>query len=435
MRAEDFRRLPVPGRGVDDRLSVRCKAGAVDGAPAKRQLPEGRPARRRGAAELAHGESAQESAERQRRGCWREPASPRARPRGRERRGGCLGEMIAHASQVARQVFRRGKTLVGLLRQAPLDRPAQRGGGRGIQLGDGLRLFAQDGRQRLDAGLALEGALARGHLVENRAEGELVGTEVHRLAGRLLGRHVTDRPHHGARFGARRAGGHRRAFGRRDAALGQFGEAEVQDLHVAVLRHDQVLGLQVPVHDSRRVRRREALGDLSADIERAPNRQRPGGQEVPHRPALDELHGDPDGAVGLADVVDRHDVGVRERRSGPRLVLEPRPPARVPRRFGREDLQGDVAPEPRVLCPVDLSHPPGAERREDLVEPQTRSHGERHLRMISPALTPPRQSPPGFTGRVADWVASESQESPVTLSAETPKALHRKSVPGVSNGT
>ena len=86
LRGEDFRRLPVPGRRVDDRLSVRSEAGALDGAPAKRQLAEGRLARRRGATRLAHSESAQKSPEHERRGCGREPASPRARRRGRVNR-------------------------------------------------------------------------------------------------------------------------------------------------------------------------------------------------------------------------------------------------------------------------------------------------------------------------------------------------------------
>ena len=45
----------------------------------------------------------------------------------------------------------------------------------------------------------------------------------------------------------------------------------------------------------------------------------------------------------------------------------------------RQHLDRHLAPEPRVLRPVDLAHPARAERREDLVGAELRSGGERHL--------------------------------------------------------
>ena len=52
------------------------------------------------------------------------------------------------------------------------------------------------------AGRSLERAPARRHLVEDRAERELVRSEVHRLAARLLGRHVADGAQDRSSFGA-----------------------------------------------------------------------------------------------------------------------------------------------------------------------------------------------------------------------------------------
>ena len=59
--------------------------------------------------------------------------------------------------------------------------------------GQRLGLLADDRGERLGPRRPLEGAPAREHLVDERAERELVGPEVHRLAARLLGRHVARR--------------------------------------------------------------------------------------------------------------------------------------------------------------------------------------------------------------------------------------------------
>jgi hypothetical protein len=52
----------------------------------------------------------------------------------------------------------------------------------------------------LDAGVALEGAFARNHFVENRAEAENVGAVIHRLSAHLLWGHVADCAHYRARL-------------------------------------------------------------------------------------------------------------------------------------------------------------------------------------------------------------------------------------------
>ena len=44
-----------------------------------------------------------------------------------------------------------------------------------------------------------------------------------------------------------------------------------------------------------------------------------------------------------------------------------------------EDLDRDVAVEPRVARPVDLAHSAGAERRQDLVGAEAGSGSERHM--------------------------------------------------------
>ena len=85
------------------------------------------------------------------------------------------------------------------------------------------------------------------------------------------------------------------------------------------------------------------------------------------RLALQQLHdGEGDAVVG-AEVVDREDVRMRERRDGLRLALEPRERVGIGGDGFGEDLDRDVAVELRVPRPVDLAHAARAERREDLV--------------------------------------------------------------------
>jgi hypothetical protein len=43
------------------------------------------------------------------------------------------------------------------------------------------------------------------------------------------------------------------------------------------------------------------------------------------------------------------------------------------RQLGREDLDGDLATEPRVAGAVDLAHSAGAERRQDFVRSNART--------------------------------------------------------------
>lgn len=147
----------------------------------------------------------------------------------------------------------------------------------------------------------MECALPGDHLVQHRAEGKEVGAHVERLAADLLWGHVADRPHHGARIGdgMRDGGGHFRARRRHGA-----GEAEVQDLHVAIGRDEDVLGLEVAMDDAALVSGRKTAGDLHAVLDGATQRQRAGHQSRAEGLAFEQFHheGAPLEAVDLRDV-------------------------------------------------------------------------------------------------------------------------------------
>ncbi len=166
-----------------------------------------------------------------------------------------------------------------------------------------------------------------------------------------------------------------RPLGRAGVAVGlrELGEAEIQNLCETVGRHHDVLRLQIPVHDVGGVSLGEAVGHLGGDRQRLARRGHPFGEDLPQCLSRDELHGDPGDPVGLPDVVDRDDVRVVERGSGPGLLLEALQPLRVGGQGGRQHLDRDLAPEPRVPRLVHLSHSPGTQGRLDLVRTESRS--------------------------------------------------------------
>ncbi len=199
--------------------------------------------------------------------------------------------------------------------------------------------------------------------------------------------------------GLRAGGGGREA---RDLAplLGvrELGEAEVEDLHPAVVGDEDVLGLQVPVDDPLLVRGGEAVDDLEGVVDRLARRELAAGEDGAEGLAFEELLDDVGRAVVLADVVDGGDVGVVEDAGGFGLLLEAAQAIGVGGEGGGEDLDRDVAAEARVLGAVDLPHAAGADGGEDLVGAEAGAGGEGHWVggiLVAGGLekSPPRRDP------------------------------------------
>ena len=101
---------------------------------------------------------------------------------------------------------------------------------------------------------------------------------------------------------------------------------------------------------------RERLGELPRERERLRHRKRTGGEAVGQRPAFDELEDQRRDIFGIRDTIDGRDVRMIERREGARLALEARAPSRVGSEVRRQDLERDVAAEPRVVGAIDGAH-------------------------------------------------------------------------------
>ena len=160
--------------------------------------------------------------------------------------------------------------------------------------------------------------------------------------------------------------------------LDPLGEAEVEDLDVAVAGHEDVVGLQVPMHDTLAVGGGESLRDLQAPVDGLPLGDGRTVELPAQRFSLEELRNGVGHAVVGPELEDREDVRVREGRDGFGLALEPRERIRVRRQVPGKDFDRHLAIELRVARAVDLAHSPRTEWPEDLVVTEFCSGGETH---------------------------------------------------------
>ena len=186
---------------------------------------------------------------------------------------------------------------LGVALEAALEQPAEARRGRGGKRSPGDRLLDHRGQDVRDR-LAVEEPAAGQHLEQHDAEGPDVGALVDGLAPRLLGGHVGGGAEDQAGRGAGAGQGRRlrqggRAAGERVVVSAPgLGEAEVEDLDLALRGQLDVRGLEVAVHDALLVGLLEGLGDLHRDGDRFVDGDRPPLQPLREVLAFHQLHGD-----------------------------------------------------------------------------------------------------------------------------------------------
>ncbi|MCO5168447.1 MAG: hypothetical protein M9894_19070 [Planctomycetes bacterium] len=226
-------------------------------------------------------------------------------------------------------------------------------------------------------------------LVEDRPEAVDVGARVERLvvAHGLLGRHV--------------AGGAQRGAGGGQALVAPgLGDAEVRDPRHAVRVEEDVRRLEVAVEDPAPVRVLEPVRRLRQHLEGAALVHGPGApQERVQRLAADQLHGQVADAVGLADVVDRDDVAVREARRGAGLVEEALHVLARGVDAREERLQGHRALQALVHGLVDGPHAALGDQRRDAVGPHAPPDEPRGRQRLARVLARRLQEPPVVRSR------------------------------------
>ena len=184
----------------------------------------------------------------------------------------------------------------------------------GTNLGQRLRLAADVLQSDLERRFAPKRRMAGQHVIAGDAERVDVGAAVDRLALDLLGTHVQRRAHGDAAL---------RQVQCRPIAGQAARQAEVGDLDLALARQQDVFRLDVAVDDAQLAGALQRRRHLAHD---AQGQQQIGrsllGEILAEIAALDVFQGHVRDAVGLADGVDLHDVGVRGLGDGGGLGLE-----------------------------------------------------------------------------------------------------------------
>src|SRR4051794_21323772 len=106
----------------------------------------------------------------------------------------------------------------------------------------------------------MESALPREHLVENRPKRKNVRSSISGFPPDLLRRHIARRSQHSARLG--RDLQRWRFVGQIGFGTSELGKPEIEDLDVSGMGNKKVFGLEVAMHDTLFVRRRQPAGDL-----------------------------------------------------------------------------------------------------------------------------------------------------------------------------
>jgi hypothetical protein len=206
--------------------------------------------------------------------------------------------------------------------------------------------------------LALERHVARHHLVHDDAEAVEVAAGIGVAALGLLGREIGRRAHHGAGLSEvlLRGGVHGAS------------DAEVSDLHRAGRRHEDVGRLHVAVHDAVAVGEPEGGRHIGRDVDGALRVERAvGAQDVGEGAAVHVLHHHVVRAALTTEVVDAHDVRMREVGGGGGLAAEALDEVRVGGVLGEQDLDGHGPVEQAIAREEDVGHAASTEAAVDLV--------------------------------------------------------------------
>ena len=203
---------------------------------------------------------------------------------------------------------------------------------------------------------------------------------------KLFRRHVVRRPHHVLCTGqggvARRQSDH-------------LCDAEIGDFHPALFIHQDVFRFDVAVNDAFIMRKLKRFADLRNDDHRLFGRKSSRLLHLAQIGSVNELHQQVGEGPRLAEVVNRHDVGMVQTRQSPRFAVEPFGEARATRHRRGQYFQCHQPVQLRLSRLVNRSHaalaekPQNFEPRKKLLDlfhrrRQEAGHGglEAHLRLL-----------------------------------------------------
>ena len=263
-------------------------------------------------------------------------------------------------SQIGGEGPHRRITVLDLLCQRPPQHAVDPGRDVRMRGRDEIRFSIENRLREALRVVPVERPYAGQHLVDQDSKRPDIASAVDWRAPEMLGAHI--------REGAEASVGRRRGQGfcRRNA--------EVEDLDGAVWQEHDVRRLDIAMHHAARVRATDSTRDLHGDMDCIVERQASAFQAGLHGLAVIERHDDEQLPVfSLANLENRADVGIVERRRGARLDEEALLRCRLFAQVWRQELQGHMTVEPSVVRLVNDPHPAGIEQFLDQILPDSSS--------------------------------------------------------------
>ncbi len=182
---------------------------------------------------------------------------------------------------------------------------------------------------------------------------------IDRIALDLLGREIAGRSQDDP--------GERREAAWQRGILRELRDAEVQDLRRARPGHEDVLGLEIAMHQPARVRGHQSARQGGGDAAGVGRGDRPSANRRSQGLAVEQFRDQVRAAVRHPHVEHFDDIRVVERCGDPRFLQEPLDRVPIAALRVRQRLERDVPTEPRVSRAVDVSHSATSQQRHDPV--------------------------------------------------------------------
>ena len=125
---------------------------------------------------------------------------------------------------------------------------------------------------------------------------------------------------------------------------------------MSAIGHENIRGLDVPMHNALRVCRIERFGDLRSNFQQRVHSKWLCGDAMLQRSAFQKFHREKRMAVGFVNLVNRADVRMIKRGSSARFSLEPLERLAVPRELVGQKFQRDESAKLGVFGLVHHAH-------------------------------------------------------------------------------
>ena len=283
---------------------------------------------------------------------------------GRAARGFDARWLVA-STQLVEILTQRAGRLVSIARalgQQRVDDAFQVSGVMGRQASDGQMGLTLDRCGECGPRLDVERAGAGRHLIQHRSKRKKIAPVIDRGVPRqLLRRHIVNRAGD-CTDACQLVGG----IGVPGTCWKVLRQPEVQKLHEAAGGEEDVAWRNISMNDPLVVRRPQRVGDLDGDRQDLADRQRPAKQSRLQARPIKQFHGDEGLRLVVADLQERADVRVVQRRGQGGLTFEASNGVDVFRQLVLDDLDGDGAGEAGILRFIHHSHTARPERSDDI---------------------------------------------------------------------